>query len=94
MTNKLFGIKQPIYLATDSDKVKELASSKHGQRIKTANFTLQHVALTKLVKSNRPTQRDAPELSNKLIEQAMNDGKEVEEIDGYLATWVDFLLMA
>ena len=94
LTNKLFGMKQPIYLATDSDKVKELALTKHGQRIKTVNFTLQHVALTKLVKSKRPTKRDALEQSNKLIEQAMNDGKEVEEIDGYLATWVDFLLMA
>ena len=78
--------------------VKELATHKYGQRIKTANFTLQHVALT----THKPSQRVGRGLTKQtaILANSSLRSKEALEvasvggIDGYMATWVDFLLMA
>lgn len=92
LARKLLGKNRSIYLATDSNVVKELATYKYGQRIKTANFTLQHVALT----THKPSQHVGKGLNKQTVILA-NGSKEVASvggIDGYMATWVDFLLMA
>ena len=101
LANHLFGPQNPIYLATDSNLVKKLALRKYGgQRIKMINLTLQHAALTtptKLLKNDsthkvKPSTK-FPEDSGSGDDQSM-DLVRVSGVDGYMATWVDFLLMA
>ena len=97
LTNELFGREYPIYLATDSNMVKKVAKSKFGQRIKPANLTLQHVALTK-IKPTRIAKKGLlkPSTHMSVIERPKDamETVSVDEVDGYMATWVDFLLMA
>ena len=90
----------PIYLATDSNLVKKLALSKYrGRQIKMVNLTLQHAALTtpKLPwQTNEGTHNAKP--STNFPEGPGNDNDvdvvNVSGVDGYMTTWVDFLLMA
>lgn len=46
-TNAMLGSSVPLFLASDSYIVKQWATNVYGHRIKTANLTLQHVALEK-----------------------------------------------
>lgn len=66
----------PVYLATDSYLVKNLAETQFSPQVKIANLTLQHVALTR--KNNGGS----------------SESSESETMDGFMATWVDFLLLA
>ena len=97
LTNELFGKDYPIYLATDSNVVKRIAKSRFGQRVKTANLTLQHVALTK-TKPKGITKKGLLKPSTHInVTERPKDAMEtvsVGGVDGYMATWVDFLLMA
>jgi hypothetical protein len=105
LANRLFGPENPIYLATDSNLVKKLALSKYGgQRIKMANLTLQHAALTNPAKlpKNEGTHVHKVKPNTKFPEASGSghgnnrnmDMVRVSGVDGYMATWVDFLLMA
>ena len=97
LTNDLFGREYPIYLATDSNVLKKVAKSRFGQRVKTANLTLQHVALTK-TKPKRIAKKGLLKPSTHMnVTERLKDAMEtvsVGGLDGYMATWVDFLLMA
>lgn len=44
-TNRLLGSSAPLYLATDSYTTKQWAKESYGGRVKTADITLEHVAL-------------------------------------------------
>ena len=93
--NHLYGPENPIYLATDSNLVKKLALSKYGgRRVKMVNLTLQHAALTtpKLRGTDKPSTK-FPEVTGS-DEFNTTDVLRVSSVDGYMATWVDFLLMA
>ena len=96
LAGDLYGPEHSIYLATDSNLVKKLALSKYGNRIKMANLTLQHAALTipklpwiKSEAAHKPS-TNFPEASSDNMAAAVN----ISGVDGYMATWVDFLLMA
>ena len=96
LAGDLYGPEHSIYLATDSNLVKKLALSKYGNRIKMANLTLQHAALTnpklpwiKIEAAHKPS-TNFPEASSDNMAAAVN----ISGVDGYMATWVDFLLMA
>ena len=65
------GLSAFVYLASDSDEVKRLATEQFPTRIITANLTLQHSAFNE---DNAPVHHYA--------------------IDGFMSTWVDFLLLA
>ena len=97
LADHLFGPESPIYLATDSNLVKKLALSKYDRRrIKMVNLILQHAALTtsKLPgqTTNEGTHNAKP--STKFPEVSDSDKSmdvvRVSEVDGYMATWVDF----
>ena len=101
LADHLFGPENPIYLATDSNLVKKLALSKYrGRQIKMVNLTLQHVALTtpKLPWQTKYEGTHNAMSSTNFPEGSGNDNNEdvvnVSGVDGYMATWVDFLLMA
>ena len=86
----------PVYLATDSILVKKLAKSNYGERLKMANLTLQHVALTDLNKSAHNKKEDLTKRSTDPLEVLLDEREwdNVGEVDGYMATWIDFLLMS
>ena len=101
LADHLFGPENPIYLATDSNLVKKLAFSKYGGwQIKMVNLTLQHAALTtpKLPWQTKYEGTQNAKSSTNFPEGSGNDSNEdvvnVSGVDGYMATWVDFLLMA
>ena len=102
LADVLFGAEHPIYLATDSNLVKKLVVTEYGKRIKMANLTLQHVAFTMhkpgQAKRNEQQKHDYsfPEGSGDILSSPMEHGPlvNVSGIDGYMATWIDFLLMA
>ena len=97
--NHLYGPETPIYLATDSNLVKKLALSKYGrQRVKMVNLTLQHAALTtpkltKYIKGIVEPSTKFPEVKGS-DDSSTTDLLRVGGVDGYMSTWVDFLLMA
>ena len=105
LADELFGPGAPIILVTDSNKVKQLAASEHGKRFQMINVTLQHVALTDIKKSTTSfnTQQSAqniekikPSISpptNNIIHTS-SSLIDVNGIDGYMATWIEFLLIA
>lgn len=105
LADRLFGPGGPIVLVTDSNRVKQLAANKYGKKFLMINVTLQHVALTtnKESKMSILGQKDPLNMGN--IQslspgylQAGIDGTSsivsVSGIDGYMATWVKFLLIA
>ena len=69
LADRIIGPGSPVYLASDSYVVKELALKRYGGRIRTTNMTLQHV-------------------------QFIGDKRREVKPDGFIATWVDFLLLA
>ena len=66
--------KIPLYLATDSYQVKQLATKQYGNRVKSLNMTLQHVAIP--------------------FKEGASDVSTLSGVDGFMATWIDFLLLA
>ncbi len=66
--------KIPLYLATDSYQVKQLATKQYGNRVKSLNMTLQHVAIP--------------------FKEGAGDVSTLSGVDGFMATWIDFLLLA
>ncbi len=66
--------KIPLYLATDSYQVKQLSVKHYGNRVKSLNMTLQHVAI--------PYKNKAGDVGT------------LSGVDGFMATWIDFLLLA
>ena len=69
LANHLIGPDSLIFLASDSYVVKDLISRRYGNRIRTANVTLQHV-------------------------QYIGNKRQDVRMDGFMATWIDFLLLA
>ena len=99
LSKRLLGQKHPIYLATDSNVVKELAITKYGRRIKVAYFTLQHVAITKPNLSQHARNEPWEQITNLTKgkgSKSVDNVKpvNVDDIDGHMSSWVDFLLMA
>lgn len=99
LSNQLFGKKHPIYLATDSNVVKKLAVTKYGRKIKVAHFALQHVALTKHNLSQYLRNESQEQITNftqgsRSLAMDSANSVSVDDIDGHMSSWVDFLLMA
>ena len=99
LSERLFGPGHPIYLATDSNLVKRLALSKeYSNSIKLANLTLQHAALTPPKLPWMSTRKSKHRAGTSFPEGLESDNNmevvNVSVVDGYVATWVDFLLMA
>ena len=76
---KSLGPNATVFLATDSYLVKQLAAEKYSTRVRQINMTLQHVAYIK--QGGEKEQKQEMEFS-------------LRNIDGYTATWIDFLLLA
>ena len=85
--------KMALYLATDSYRVKELADKEHDRRIKTLNMTLQHVAIHSVDEHNSRQTADERQESEFDRESSQGVGV-VSGVDGHMATWIDFLLLA
>ena len=99
LASKLLTPDAPVYLATDSYMVKTQAAKGYGSQIRSINVTLQHVALLKETKHSKH------KLGSVSITRAGSTSKNTEPdeirgittlsgVDGYMATWVDFLLLA
>ena len=106
LSNKLFGSKSVIFLATDSEKVKELAMEKYSERFVMINVTLQHVAFSDAKKTEPSDRMDytrtrqSHHVTFPDLELMPNSGERIkpilnlEGVDGYMATWIEFLLLA
>ena len=82
--NYKLGHNSPLYLATDSYKVKKIAREMFPGRIRVLNIQLQHVAMVNSVTT----------VSHNLQNGVNNDSGGIDEIDAFDGTWVDFLLLA
>ena len=82
--NYKLGHNSPLYLATDSYKVKKIAREMFPGRIRVLNIQLQHVAMVNSVTT----------VSHNLQTGVNNDSGGTDEIDAFDGTWVDFLLLA
>ena len=97
LAGRLFGQETPIFLATDSSRVKELAIEKYKERFVMINVTLQHVAFTDLkVKKNVQTSAELQENKYTIVESKNSTSPilNIDGVDGYMATWIEFLLLA
>ena len=97
LTGRLYGPETPIFLATDSSKVKELALQKYEGRFAMINVTLQHVAFTD-VKDKSATSKLQENISSEFAEPKPTENTSpilnIGDVDGYTATWIEFLLLA
>ena len=100
LAHKLFGSEPSIFLATDSDIVKALAVEEYGKRFVMVNVTLQHVAYTKKETTASELKEDTiiktfhNTSSASTPTQGMNPILKIDGVDGYMATWMEFLLLA
>ena len=102
LADRLYGQESSIFLATDSSKVKELAVERYGKRYVMVNVMLQHVASSgskeqgkledekmDIIKYNT-SNSDLIPIATNWTSSILN----VNGIDGYTATWIEFLLLA
>ena len=90
----LHGPEAPIFLATDSSRVKELALEKYGERFVMVNVTLQHVAFTDVKSTQSVPQERQTIRGSRDSTLATGTIVNIDGIDGYMATWIEFLLLA
>ena len=94
LAGRLFGQETPLFLATDSSRVKELAVEKYKERVIMINVTLQHVAFTE---AKKKLQKPAELQENKHATEVKHGTSpilNIDGVDGYIATWIEFLLLA
>ena len=98
LSRRLFGPETSLFLATDSRRVKETAVEKYNERFVTINVTLQHVAFTEMKKIlENPEFQDNKHATTSLAEPTpvtVNPVLNIDGVDGYMATWIEFLLLA
>ena len=98
LSRRLFGPETPLFLATDSRRVKEMAVEKYKERFVMINVTLQHVAFTEMKKMlENPEFQDNKHTTTSLAEPTpvtVNPVLNIDGVDGYMATWIEFLLLA
>ena len=100
LAERFFGPEAPLFLATDSSRVKELAIEKHKDRFVTIIVTLQHVAFTDLdvkEKMSKPEPQENKNTTSSMVETkpaTANPILNIDGVDGYMATWIEFLLLA
>ena len=101
LSRRLFGPETPLFLATDSSRVKEMAVEKYKERVVMINVTLQHVAFTALTDMKTSLEKSELEKNSKptpsLAEPTPVTTKpilNIDGVDGYMATWIEFLLLA
>jgi hypothetical protein len=96
LAGRFFGPETPLFLATDSSKVKEMALEKYKERFVMINVTLQHVAFTekkeKLEKSEVEDNATSSLAESKSV--TADPILDIGGVDGYMATWIEFLLLA
>ena len=109
LADKLFGSETPLFLATDSSKVKALAAEKYSKRFVMINVTLQHVAFSNNDAHQRKsdasiavkrkylhTTASSKDTTNSTL--SLSEKSEpfliVDGVDGFMATWIEFLLLA
>ena len=93
---RLFGSETPLFLATDSSRVKEMAIEKYKERFVMINVTLQHVAFTEK-KENMEKSKVEENGKSSLSESkpvTTNPILDIGGVSGYMATWIEFLLLA
>jgi hypothetical protein len=96
LAGRLFGPETPLFLATDSSRVKEMAIEKYKERFVMINVTLQHVAFTEKEKKMEKSKVEENAKSS-LAESTPVTADPILNIggvDGYMATWIEFLLLA
>ena len=92
LAGRLFGQETPLFLATDSSRVKEMAVEEYKERFVMINVTLQHVAFTE---AKKKLQKLAELQENKHATEEVKHGTSpIDGVDGYMATWIEFLLLA
>ena len=101
LAERIFEKGTPIFLATDSSKVKELAADKYGTRIAMINVTLQHVAFSEAKESGTTKREENRAFKYLSGSDLIPDPTErtgpilnVDGVNGYMATWIEFLLLA
>ena len=95
LAGRLFGSETPLFLATDSSRVKEMAIEKYKDRFMMINVTLQHVAFTEIKKNLEKTENKvtiSPTGQTKPV--TLSPILNIDGVDGYMATWIEFLLLA
>lgn len=92
LADTMLAPKAPVYMATDSYIVKMEAVRNYSPQIRTLNMTLQHVAL---IKNNKPKKiATLDSVSMYLESNQTHANTTLTGMDGGMATWVDFLLLA
>ena len=96
LASKLLTPNAPVYLATDSYLVKTQAAKGNGTQIRSINMMLQHVALLGESKAKKHKQSSVPDTNMNLTSEPdeIQGISTLSGVDGYMATWVDFLLLA